>query len=484
MQRGTPQTIWPWIASFYAVFACGICCGAEERPNILLVLSDDHSAALVGCYGNRDVRTPQLDALAAEGLRCERAYVACPQCVPSRAAIMTGRSPVAVQMTRFTAPLPRDVVTYPELLRKSGYFTGVAGRTYHLDGAPPELMNELNLKSFPERLDFVKQAGNRAEMLAQYREFLDRSPKDKPFFLQLCFSDPHRPYDAPSVHDPARLTLPPHYPDTPGVRADLAAIYDEIARFDGDLKEVLDELKTRGISDNTLVAVMGDNGSAQFRGKGTLNELGVHVPLIVRWPKCVKPGRASSALISGEDLAPTFLEAAGAPVPAEMTGHSFLPLLRDASFEPRKFLFAERGAHGGGLPTGSAAFDLGRCIVTPTHKLIYNATWQLPYQPVDFNGMPFFKELVQLNSEGKLDAKLAAFYFAPQRPMFELYDLAADPWELTNLAGRPELSELEAGLKRELAIRMVRERDFVPLPITEKAKSPGKAKAKARRATP
>src|SRR5438093_9010071 len=96
----------------------------ENRPNILIVLSDDHSVPHVGCYGNRDIRTPNLDRFAAAGMRFDRAYVACPQCVPSRAAIMTGRSPVRIAMTRFSAPLPADVVTYPELLRARGYFTG------------------------------------------------------------------------------------------------------------------------------------------------------------------------------------------------------------------------------------------------------------------------------------------------------------------------------------------------------------------------
>ena len=105
------------------------------RPNILLVLSDDHSYPHVGCYGNPDIKTPNLDRFAAQGFRFDRAYVGCPQCVPSRATIMTGRSPVGIAMTRFSAPLPMGVVTYPELLRKEGYFTGVAGRTFHLDGA-------------------------------------------------------------------------------------------------------------------------------------------------------------------------------------------------------------------------------------------------------------------------------------------------------------------------------------------------------------
>jgi arylsulfatase A-like enzyme len=137
-----------------------------ERPNILLVLSDDHCAPHVGCYGNLDIRTPNLDRLAAAGMRFERAYVTCPQCVPSRASIMSGRSPVAIQMTRFSAPLPAEVQVFPELLRAQGYYAGVAGRTYHLDGSrlPPETQKVFDayaLRTFAKRLDYVKTTGNR-----------------------------------------------------------------------------------------------------------------------------------------------------------------------------------------------------------------------------------------------------------------------------------------------------------------------------------
>jgi N-sulfoglucosamine sulfohydrolase len=291
-----------------------------SRPNVLLVLSDDHSAAHVGAYGNADIKTPNLDAFAKEGMRFNRAYVAAPQCVPSRAALMTGRSPVAVQMTRFSAPLSAEYKTWLELLRAQGYFTGVAGRSYHLDGSgnqPPEttaVFDQHNLRTFERRLDYVKSGGGPVHISAitQYREFLDLA-KGKPFALQLCFSDPHRVYDKNAIaqpHDPNKIKLPAHYPDTPGVRADFANYYDEIARFDGNFGQILEELKKRGLADNTIVVFMGDNGAAQFRGKGTLYEYGVNVPLLVRWPGKVKPN-VSDELISGEDLAPTFLEACG-----------------------------------------------------------------------------------------------------------------------------------------------------------------------------
>jgi arylsulfatase A-like enzyme len=451
---------------------------APARPNILLVLSDDHSVPHVGCYGNPDIRTPNLDRFAGQGMRFDRAYVASPQCVPSRSAIMSGRSPVAIQMTRFSAPLPAEVKVFPEILRSRGYDAGVAGRTYHLDGSalPPEtrrVFDEHHLRTFRDRLDFVKTAGRGPAILDQLAEFLDGVPAGKPFVLQLCFSDPHRPLDRdaiPHPHDPSKLKLPAHYPDTPLVREDFARYYDEIARFDSDFGRVLKALDDRKLADDTIVVFMGDNGASQLRGKGTLHEFGIRVPLIVRWPGVTPAGSSSDALISGEDLAPTFLQASGVPVPAEMTGRSFVPTLRGEKVEGRARVFSERGAHGSGLPTNSAQFDLGRAVVTRKHKLIYNALWQLPYTPVDFAGDPFWKDLRERHEAGKLAPKFTKLYFAQHRPMFELYDLDADPDEFHNLAGQPEAKAVEADLKAALQEWMILQRDYVPLPVPPPAR--------------
>jgi N-sulfoglucosamine sulfohydrolase len=202
-----------------------------------------------------------------------------------------------------------------------------------------------------------------------------------------------------------------------------------------------------------------------LRGKGTLCEFGIHVPLIIRWPGVVKPGTTSYALISGEDLAPTFLQAAGLPAPKEMTGRSFLPLLKGEAFESRKYVFAERGAHGNGLPENSAAFDAGRAIVGRRYKLIYNALWQIPYTPVDFARNSFWTDLQDRNTAGKLSAEMSRLYFSKSRPMFELYDLQADPAELNNLISDPKSAVIAADLKKELAEWMILQHDFLPHPL-------------------
>jgi arylsulfatase A-like enzyme len=408
--------------------------------------------------------------------------------VPSRASILTGRHPIDIGMTRFSAALPNDVVTFPEILKKEkGYYAGLCGRSYHMKGNLIDNPNirphvaEEDIPKLAERLDYVKVAGGdplelRPETIRQFKEFLDQVPAGTPFVLQLCWSDPHRPLTPealPFKHDPASLTLPPFYPDSPEIRQDLAAYYDEVGRMDGDTGEVLRILDERKLADRTIVVFMGDNGASQFRGKGTLNELGVRVPLIVRWPGMVKPGTDANALVSGDDLAPTFLEIAGLTPPANLTGISILPRLKgQAQPAPRDQIIAERGPHASALPRNSASFDLGRVIVTDRYKLIYNVTWQLPYQPVDFN----LKDVQALADAGKLAPNLREMLLAEHRPMFELYDLRDDPFEMKNLDGEPSVRKIEQDLKGRLAAWMIHHRDFVPLPIGGQKKQQQAAK--------
>ncbi|MBL9179867.1 MAG: sulfatase [Verrucomicrobiaceae bacterium] len=468
-------------------FVIGISSVAAERPNILFLLSDDHSAPYLGCYGNPDVRTPALDKLAAEGIAFDRFFTSCPQCVPSRAALMTGRSPVAVRMVRFTSPLPSDIPALPDLLRdQGGYFTGIAGRGYHLDGpatgqkgaprAAPvmgEVMDRLNLRTFKKRADYFEEGGGgMKDFGGKLAKFLDLAPKGKPWFFWLGFSDPHHVWDTVSSKgklDPAKITLPPHLPDLPGVREDLARYLQEVEHLDEDVQTVLDVLDKRGLAKNTLVIFIGDNGMAMPHGKGYLTDPGINTPCIVRWPGVIQPGQKAHNLLSGEDFTPTMLEAAGVTVPKEMSGVSFVKQLRGESFEPRKHIFAERGPHGGdgGMKPDVAAntFDLARCARSDTFKLIYNCTPHGAVAPVDSKGDPSWKQMTAANAEGKLAPEFVRSYFTSPRPTFELYDLENDPGELHNLSGDPKYKVIEHDLKRALTEKMILDWDFLPAPL-------------------
>jgi arylsulfatase A-like enzyme len=355
-------------------------------------------------------------------------------------------------------------------LRTAGYYTGICGRTFHLDGSrvPPEtdtIFREYGLRTFEKRVDYLRQGQSR-DALGQFVEFIEQAPEDRPFFIQIGYNEPHRIFDAAEFEpDPSSLKLPSGWPDIPELRKDFAGYYGEIQRLDIYVGQLLDELDKRGLTENTLLVFIGDNGGALLRGKGTLNELGLHVPLLARWPGKITPGSVSDALISGEDIAPTFLEIAGSDIPAEITGKSFTPTFADSSFSAHTYIFAERGAHGHGLPNHSAAFDLGRTVFSKEYKLIYNSLWQLPYWPVDFAGQPFWQKLQKQNENGTLDAQYRQLFFAEHRPIFEFYDRINDPYELNNLAGNPAYAEQEHALKAELQKWMILNRDFLPLPI-------------------
>jgi arylsulfatase A-like enzyme len=456
---------------------------AADRPNILFLLSDDHSYPYLGCYGNKNVRTPNLDRFATEGLRFDRMFVSCPQCVPSRAALMTGRSPVAVRMVRFTSPLPADVPALPDLLReKAGYFTGVAGRSYHLDGpqtggrrAAPVMggiMDREGLRTFKERVDYVEKGGGMKDFGGKLAAFLDAAPKGKPWFFWLGFSDPHHAWETKGPRgaiDPKTLKLPPHLPELPGVREDLARYLAEIEHLDADVQTVLDALKARGLDQNTLVVFMGDNGMAMPHGKGALHDPGIAVPLLVRWPGVVNAGGVTRSLVSGEDFAPTVLDAAGVKPPKEMSGVSYLKLLKGEPFVARKYIFAERGPHGGdgGMKPDvlASTFDLARCARSDKFKLIYNCTPHGAVAPVDSQKDPGWQAMLKANADGQLATEFVRAYFTTPRATFELYDLETDPGELRNLAGDPKYKDVEYDLKRALTEKMVLDWDFLPAPL-------------------
>jgi N-sulfoglucosamine sulfohydrolase len=445
-----------------------------ERPNILLVLSDDHSVPYLGCYGY-PVKTPHLDKFASQGLRCTRMFTAAPQCVPSRAAMMTGRMPVAIRMGRFSTPLPPEIVTFPELLRTAGYFTGVCRRNYHLDGpATAEARATFeahNMITFAPRLDWVDRNSPRAQTAAKLNEFFDKKPAEKPFFLWVNFNDPHHGWDKnaiPEPHDPAKLPLPKHLPDLPGMRADLGRHLDEVSRADDEFATVLGVLEKRGFAQNTIAVFMGDNGMAFPHGKGSLYDPGCNVPFLVRWPGVVGDGRASSELLSGEDLAPTFLEAAGLAKHKDMSGRSFLNLLRGRPYESRRYVFAQRIPHGNSPftpATKANTFDLSRSVRSARWKLIYNCTPHMEYAPVDSARDPGWLQTVEARKAGRLPAELTRAYFTLPRPVFELYDLDNDPSELTNLAGLPEHAAIQKELTLALQEKMILDYDHLPPPL-------------------
>lgn len=454
---------------------------SAEKPNILLILSDDHSLPHVGAYGGPNCQrfniTPNLDALSAESMRFNRAYTAAPQCAPSRASIFAGRSPIGLAATRFAQPARSGTRFFTDALRESGFWVGLDGRHQHLDGRAKDSENVSNAlvgmgmrgEEFESRFDhFVRSAGTKKGSLEKVPQMLntalDKVPQGKPFFLYFGFSQPHRTWgeDHEGI-DPKKLTLPPDWPDLPEVRLDYARYLADVRDLDTGIGMVEGVLKKRGLKENTLLIFMGDNGEALLRGKGTLFGRGLNVPLMVRWPGKVKPGSVSDALISGVDLAPTILEAAGLAATDGMTGKSFLAELHGNPYSPREHVLAERGWHFGPI-TRTDGFDLSRSITTKRYNFIYNALPNRSYTPVDMPGRLAWEAIREAHKRGELSAMHERLYFQNPRPIFELYDLEKDPFEINNLSGRKEMVELEAAYREDLDLWMIKEGDYLPLP--------------------
>jgi arylsulfatase A-like enzyme len=411
---------------------------AGAPPNLVLLISDDHSVPDLGCYGNRQVRTPRLDQLAREGMRFTNAFVTSPQCSPNRSAIFTGCTPHTTNTSRLHAPMPPWETTVLDLLKERGYFTGIFRK--HHQGA-----------HFQSKLDFY--GGNEAP----FRAFVDQLPAGRPFFLQFGSTDPHRPYAPGAVnppHDPAKVTVPPYLPDDDSVRKDLALYYDEIARFDTECGALLDLLRQRGLLENTLVIMTGDNGLPFPRAKGTLYDPGIQVPMIAWWPGKIAAGAVREELMSHVDLAPTWLDAAGIPVPPKMQGRSFLPLLRGESYQAREAIFSERNWHD--------TYDPMRCVRTANYKLIFNARPEIGYRPSwDLEDSPSWEAIQRWARRGGLTQPQTRL-LETSRPALEFYDLRQDPAEFDNAIDRKEL-QAEVLRHRDLLSQWMHETyDYLP----------------------
>jgi arylsulfatase A-like enzyme len=431
------------IAVLFLLTSSAFAAGPSTRPNIVFLIGDDLSASSLGCYGGSK-RTPHLDKLAAEGLRFDRAFVASPQCSPSRSAILTGRWPHQTNTSRLHVPLRPEFPTLIDHLESAGYHTG-GFKKHHLGPA------------VRDKFDFYSNDKN-------WAAFFDRRPKDKPFFLWVGFTDPHRDYQpgaATPPHEPGDVTAPAFLPSVPEVHADLALYHDAVTRMDADAGDVLALLDKHGLRDNTLVVFFADNGMPFPGAKGTLYDPGIRTPLLARWPAGkVAVGGTSEALVSLVDLFPTVLAAAGVEVPAAAEGVDLMPLLSGPSQRVRNQIFGERNWHDN--------FDPMRCVRTERFKLIYRCRPEVAYRPItDLARSPTWRAIVALNEAGKLDAAMRRQFFEQPRPTLELFDLAEDPNETRNVADDPAHAATLRDLRERLSKWMDDTNDYLPSPAAQ-----------------
>jgi uncharacterized sulfatase len=418
----------------------------EPRPNIIWIVGEDMGPEL-GCYGDTNAITPNLDRLAREGARFTRAFTHAPVCAPSRSGLITGMYPTTIGTHHMRSELLEPPRTFTSYLRDAGYFVAWPGKT------------DFNFKVPKVAFD---STGN-------WRTNIPRQP----FFAYINFTVSHesqirapkqqmarnvarlKPDD---FHDPTKMKLPPYHPDTPETRRDLANYYDLCTAVDYLAGDVLRQLDRTGLSGNTIVLFFGDHGRGLPRSKRWVYDSGIHVPLIVRWPGVIKPGTLREDLVSFIDFAPTMLALAGATIPTNMQGQVFLG---PKTGPERKYVFAARDRM-------DEAPDRIRSVRSKQFQYIRNFHPELPYaQRIDYmEQMPTMLVWRKLNYEGKL-ASPQKLFFRLTKPVEELYDINADPDEINNLAGQAKYESVLKEMRGALDQWISETRDMGAVPEEE-----------------
>ncbi len=397
---------------------------AGERPNILWITCEDISPNL-GCYGDSYSVTPNLDALAAKGMRYTNANSNAPVCAAARTTIITGVYPpsTGAEHMRSFVTLPANIRLLPQYLHDTGYYTTNNSKEDYNVEKPGKVWDESSGKAH------WKHRG-----------------KGQPFFAVFNYTITHESQirnemdDANRIHDPAKARVPAYHPDTPKVRRDWGQYYDRITMIDELAGAKLQELEKAGLADETIVFFYGDHGSGMPRSKRSACNSGLNVPFIVyfppKWrklaPKEYREGETSDRLISFVDLAPTVLSLAGVKAPEWMQGAAFCGEYEAP--EP-EFSYGFRGRM-------DERIDLVRSVRDKRYMYVRN---YMPHLPAGQHNQYMFQTPTtrvwhRLFEQGKLNAAQAAFW--QPKAVEELYDLQADPDEVHNLADSLEHREV------------------------------------------
>lgn len=444
-----------WAAIVWLGFApLALAVDKGGRPNILFCIADDWGWPHAGAYGEPVVKTPAFDRIAREGVLFHHAYISSPSCTPSRNAILTGQWHWRLGTGgNLWSTLDERLKVYPHLLADAGYHTGYWRKSWG-----------------PGKLEGKWKADHPAGK--NYREgfaqFLEARPEGSPFCFWLGASDPHRPYEPGSGRksgmELSKIKLFPFFPDSEVIRSDYADYFFEVQRFDNDVATVLKMLEDIGEAENTIVVITGDHGMPFPRCKSNVYDCGSRVPLALRWPGKVAAGQVLNGFVSLTDLAPTFLSAAGLPIPVEMTGRDLLPAVTGGGeaklrghvlFGKERHCPAQEAPDMGGYPM--------RAIRTPGFLYIRNyepgrwpngtPNWEKAAFPGawlgDTDGGPT-KDYIVANKDGDEAHRRAWNWCFAKRPAEELYDLGKDPDQLVNLAGEAAYSETLKKLATQL----------------------------------
>ena len=441
----------------------------RPAPNLLLIVSDDQALEDVGCYGNATIGTPNIDRLAAAGVRFTRAFTPTAICEPSRVCIHTGLYGTSSGAAGFL-PVRPGIATLGGVLKGAGYRTALVGKTH---------LEPIEQFGFDRRVESkeLKSGRDVAAIAKRSLEFVHECVAAKQFFfLNVNFDDPHHPWplteaelpkaiaawqrrqsagpdprdracgEVAGLHDPAQVRLPGQLPDLPEIRAELARYCDAITRLDRGVGLVLDLLEAEGIAGETFVLFLSDNGMDFPFCKTTLWDGGVHLPLLARWPGVAPRGAVCEELVSFVDVMPTFLELAGVAAPPRMEGRSFVAALRDpkAPLRDELLLTHSHQRQEGDYPS--------RGIRTRTFKYLRNF-WApgAEFETIGMNHDSWKACLAASKGDAALAERIDRFL---HRPPVELYDLVADPLERKNRADDPKCAGTRADLHARLKAMM------------------------------
>jgi len=413
------------------LFLAWVLGGAADagKPDIVWILAEDISNEL-SCYGEPGVQTPNIDALAREGTRYQRAYCTGPACSTSRSAMLSGVYQTRIDAHDHRRVSDRRFPAITELLRKRGYFTakgcGYSGKT------------DLNFKPTAKLFDG-----------SDWKKARERQP----FFAQITLYGTHR-MDEAGVQwqavrnasrdpvDPDEVRLPPYFPDVPETRDDWAVYLDQIEKMDAEVGQIVTRLKKEGRYDDAMIIFCGDNGRCHLRGKNWLYEPGLKVPLVIKWPGGERAGEMVEGMVSMLDVTATVLDVSGAKPGKPIDGRSLAG--RDAS--TRDLIFAARDG-------GGDVMDRIRSVCDGRWKLIRNYRPELGYAESKYTiaHRPMLEVMQRMKEAGELD-EVQQLVLRETKPELELYDLDADPHEVRNLAGDPE----HAGTLRRLGTELDR----------------------------
>lgn len=397
-----------------------LCGTAQARPHIVAFFTDDLGVLDTAVYGSQDVRTPNVERLAAAGMTFDRAFVASPACAPSRAALLTGLMP-ARNGAEANHTYPKPGTKYlTENLHALTYEIAAFGKVAHGQDNP--------------EYGFDYYSHPRVNLAANVEDYLEARSDDGPLCLLVGDRRPHVPWTEDNIYAPERVNLPPDFIDTPETREHRARYYSDITGLDSEFGQVVD-LAEEHLGEDVIFVFTSDHGGQWPFGKWNLYDSGTRVPLIVAWKGHIVPRMRTGAMVSWIDLFPTLIDLAGGEAPADIDGRSFRAVLEGETTEHRSEIYTTH--------SGDTVFNVYpiRSIRTKRFKYILNLLPDhLHTNHSDIlrkDGAGAFWDSWDLAAKTDPDAAaIVQRYF--QRPPEELFDLKADPLEQENLANQPD----------------------------------------------